>query len=91
MDHHSAETSKQLRLLEETLGSQHWLGCYINDLLSAYAVSRDVTFSQAENLLAQARQAFEMDLATARRMYELYPQLVTGGGEPSGGAAEPTH
>lgn len=58
--------------------SQHWLGNYIANLVSAYERSGDVDFGMAERLLLAEKDQFERDLAVARRMLRLYGEQLPG-------------
>ena len=60
---------------EEVLQSGHWLGNYINSLLEDHDTS-EISFEKAEQFLSTERREFDKDLAIARRMYRVYPQLV---------------
>ena len=78
MDNHADEDrQKLLKQLEQIVSKEHWLGDLIKDLAGAYALSNDISFDQAESMFDQTKLAFEMDLKTARRMYRLYPKLVS--------------
>jgi len=57
--------------------SGHWLGNLITDLINAHKLSGGIDFRTAEMLLQQEKEALEKDLAIARRLYRLYPNLVT--------------
>ena len=57
------------------LNTEHWLRGYITDLLAAHAIGSGLDFHTAELLLKQEKESFENDLALARRMYRMYPQL----------------
>lgn len=63
------------------LNTEHWLRSYITDLLGAHAIGNGIDFHTAELLLKQEKESFESDLALARRMYKLYPQLFRQDGE----------
>ena len=55
---------------------EHWLNSYINGLVQAFKDAHKIDFETAEMLLAREKQAFEKELATARKIYRLYPYLV---------------
>jgi len=56
--------------------NDHWLACYIRNLLHNYKANNGLDFATAEALLAQEKETFERELAMARRFYRLYPSLV---------------
>ena len=58
------------------IDSEHWLASYINGLVQAFRQSNGIDFATAETLLAREKQTFEGELATARKIYRLYPHLV---------------
>lgn len=56
--------------------NDHWLACYIRNLLHNFKANNSLDFATAEALLAQEKETFERELAMARRFYRLYPNLV---------------
>jgi len=62
---------------EKVLTSGHWLGNLMIDLINAHRLSGGLDFRTAEMLIGQEKEAFEKDLAIARKLYRLYPNLVT--------------
>jgi len=56
--------------------NDHWLACYIRNLLHNYKSNNGLDFATAEALLTQEKETFERELAMARRFYRLYPHLV---------------
>ncbi len=62
--------------LQEVLDSEHWLGNYVSVLLSCWELTGSVDFSTARELLDTEEKEFQRDLEVARRMYNLYPDLV---------------
>ena len=77
----SGEWATFVQQLETIVAEGHWLGDYIKDLVNACDSLDGISFEHAHALLTQTRQLLEEDLAVARRMYRLYPQLVTQGEE----------
>lgn len=75
IDHpnHPAESLLEAARL---IDKDHWLTSYIHDLVQAFKLGSRIDFTTAEMLLAQEKQNFERELATARKIYRLYPQLV---------------
>ncbi len=63
--------------VKEVVQSGHWLGQFVQALLTEYQTAEGLTFEKAESLLAAHQQQFEKDIAFARRMYQLYPDLIT--------------
>lgn len=63
--------------LGQLIGDGHWVGGFVSDLVSASELTGGIDFATAEQLLATAKDEFEKELALARRMYRLYPELVT--------------
>jgi len=63
--------------LSGLLSTEHWLGDHISALLSSYERHGDIDFASAERMLATEKAEFEKDLAIAKRMFRLYPKLVT--------------
>lgn len=70
------DDEKMQSRFQTLMKSQHWLGAYIANLVSAYDRSGDVDFSAAEQLLSAEKQQFETDLAVARRMLRLYGEQL---------------
>ena len=66
------EAARQLARLVQ---SDHWLQSYVRDLLAAHQVGEGVDFQTARLLLDQEEQAFEKDLAIARKFVNRYPHL----------------
>ena len=73
-----------LRRLEQTgavplsgtgLESEHWLLPFLEELLSQFRTSGEISFEAVQGLLQQHEQDFFKDLETARRMYRTYPHL----------------
>jgi len=62
--------------LSQLITSEHWMGNFVSDLVSAYELGGGIDFPTAEQLLATAKDEFNKELALARRMYRLYPDLV---------------
>jgi hypothetical protein len=54
---------------------EHWLHLFIGDLVAQSRELDEVSFETVERLLQQRKQDFLKDLATARRMYRVYPHL----------------
>jgi len=72
-------TLRQIELLALTLQgpeAEHWRIAFVQDLLTRYRSSGDITFESVQRLLKQHEQAFLADLETARRMYRNYPHLL---------------
>jgi hypothetical protein len=55
--------------------SEHWLQSLIDELVAISRAPMDASFETVERLVQQRKQAFLMDLETARRMYRVYPHL----------------
>ena|SRR5437588_13130978 len=55
---------------------EHWLASYIRELVEAFKPGNGIDFATAEMLLARQKEAFERELATAKKIYRLYPRLV---------------
>lgn len=81
MDASTLTTSEQTSAATlEMIDNEHWLASYIHGLIHIYSRGNGIDFASAETLLAQQKQAFEKDLATARRFYRLYQHLVDNPG-----------
>jgi hypothetical protein len=76
------QTSSEMPEAMRMPDSDHWLACYIRNLLQAYKMGKGIDFDTAEALLAQEKQAFEKELAMARKFYRLYPHLVDQASQP---------
>jgi hypothetical protein len=59
---------------------EHWLASYIHELVEAFKRNGGIDYAAAETLLAQSKQSFERELATARKIYRLYPRLIDESG-----------
>lgn len=72
------ETDPAAAIMEAAhlIDKDHWLASYIHDLVQAFKLGNKIDFPTAEMLLAQEKQNFERELATAQKIYRLYPQLV---------------
>jgi len=58
------------------IDKEHWLASYIQELIKAFKPGHGIDFATAEMLLAREKQTFERELATARKIYRLYPGLI---------------
>jgi hypothetical protein len=72
------DEEKALSRFQGLMKSEHWLGTYIKDLLSAHDLSAGIDFGTAEQLLSAEKEQFDKDLAVARRMLRVYGRQVTG-------------
>lgn len=92
-NHLEQDRQMAARRLENLLGTEHWLGSFIGVLLSSYEQDRAMEFTTAEKLLATEKEEFERDLAIARKMLRLYPNLLeakpAAESKPDSGAEPP--
>jgi hypothetical protein len=69
------EHTGALPLSSAGVNGEHWLLAFLEDLLAQFRASDEISFEATQHLLQQHEQAFQRDLATARRMYHTYPHL----------------
>ena len=76
MVNHTLDEEKATSQFQSLMKSEHWLGTYVRDLLSAHDLAAGIDFNTASQLLSAEKELFEKDLAVARRMLRIYGNKV---------------
>jgi hypothetical protein len=76
MVNYTMDEEKVVSQFQNLIRSEHWLGSYVRDLLSAHELSAGIDFNAANQLLAAEKDQFERDLAVAKRMLRIYGRTV---------------